>query len=107
MRDSINYVGLAWHVRWLQFMRNLVEGRKAAEVRPEPAAPVEAEPEIAIGSRWRFKTDDPFPPKFLVEVVDVKDGWVRYRMSTRLGILQDDERRDIDSFLYCYKPFEH
>lgn len=48
------------------------------------------------------KTDCPFErPVFKVEVLDVKDGWVRYRHVDTTFF--QNEVMKLDSFRFCYK----
>ena len=56
------------------------------------------------GETWGFIecARDPFPPKHHVKILDVKDGWVRYKM----GILFDDERKRVSQFTKMYKKVE-
>lgn len=45
---------------------------------------------------------DPFPPKstrVVAEILDVKDGWVRYKI---LESTSKDERMDIETFTAIY-----
>jgi len=60
------------------------------------------QPEITIGSLWVLKAKgDPFPSKYPPsQVLDVKDGWVRYYLSEYFP----DERCKVDLFLAVYKP---
>jgi hypothetical protein len=57
-----------------------------------------------VGEVWHLKSkkDDPFPAKGAnpITVLDVKAGWVRYKIGS--GWLFPDERQPIDTFLYCY-----
>ena len=60
--------------------------------------------EIKIGSLWVFVKDwdDPFPSRYKpIKVVDVKQGWVLYDMSS-----SKNERLPIESFIDYYKPVE-
>lgn len=65
--------------------------------------PKVAAPNQKIGSKWMLRAEngDPFPPKDFkpVEVLDVKDGWVRYRMNRYF----DDERISVGLFLSIYR----
>lgn len=59
------------------------------------------------GEIWRAKPSkpaDPFSakPEQKVEILDVRQGWVRYRW---LGAaLWQDERRRMKIFVYCWEP---
>ncbi|RJQ30348.1 hypothetical protein C4565_00760 [Candidatus Parcubacteria bacterium] len=63
-------------------------------------------PPIKIGGKYRFIDDsgDPFPRKdgHLVIVLDVKQGWVRYRWAE--GDMWQDQRMEEWSFRLCYFP---
>ena len=66
----------------------------------------EAEAKLEIGSRWvlKGKNGDPFESKkcsVYSTILDVKDGWVRYKMGR--GNFFKDNRMEISSFLYIYK----
>jgi hypothetical protein len=52
---------------------------------------------------WRPTKEDPFPSKGdrRVEVLEVKDGWVRYRFLPVGGWFQD-ERLTVYCFNHCY-----
>jgi len=53
------------------------------------------------GEEWALKGDgSPWPKGMegLVEILDVKDDWVRYR----IGSAFPDERMEIKYFLQCY-----
>ena len=59
-----------------------------------------------IGERWEFKDNDrrgdPWgcQGRRTVDILDVKDGWVRFSM----GDFYNDERLKMGSFLFCYRP---
>lgn len=106
IRDSINYAGLARHCAWLQALREWIERRNTEVLKTEAAVPAVARPEISIGSKWTLRSNgDPFPSKYPpAEILDVKDGWVRYSMGPPTMSLFPDNRREIDSFLQIYEP---
>ena len=55
----------------------------------------------AIGSLWEIDTEDPFPSKhYPIKVLEVKDGWVRYRISRWCP----DERAKCKIFYLVYRP---
>lgn len=60
-------------------------------------------PAIAAGETWEFvdSLGDPWGNKkpFRVQILDVRDGWVRYNM----GTLFPDERCTIKSFVGIYR----
>lgn len=64
----------------------------------QPVAEASSEPSEPAGQRWRLvRNMGPWPdtkPPFYVTVLDVKDGWVRYR----IGDLFSDERMPTDIF---------
>lgn len=55
------------------------------------------------GEHWRLKPtkDDPFPPVAYdpVEILDVKNGWIRYKM----GRIFPDLRMELEIFLHIYE----
>ena len=55
--------------------------------------------------KWIMNIDgDPFPSKYLpVQILDVKEGWVRYNMGT---VFTTDERRTVKSFINMYQLYE-
>ena len=53
------------------------------------------------GEKWRIDDGDPFPPKCTVEILDIADGWVRYKIGS--GTMFDDERKSMSSFINCYR----
>ena len=61
------------------------------------------EPAIAAGETWEFVDllGDPWGGKkpFRVQILDVRDGWVRYSM----GSIFHDERHPIKSFVRMYR----
>jgi hypothetical protein len=65
-------------------------------VKPKPELP-------KVGSLWGLanRNGDPFPSKKYPPsvILDVKDGWVRYR----IGSVFNDERMELSSFLYVYR----
>jgi len=66
----------------------------------------EAEELPMIGEKWCLKCDfdgSPWPKKDVVCVIvlDVKDGWVRYRIGE--GLLFGDERMKVKYFTRVYK----
>lgn len=77
-----------------EFLRELT-GRHA--VKPPPRVPVP-------GEFWYFKNanGDPWPPIDYdpVEILDTKDGWVRYFMNDRFP----DLRRTLKDFMSMYAP---
>jgi hypothetical protein len=65
---------------------------------------VNSMPKPAPGEFWAVKGRGPWPKKdaFKVEILDVKDGWVRYK----IGSLFDDERAEIKTFIEVYAKCE-
>ena len=61
------------------------------------------EPAIAAGETWEFVDllSDPWGGKepFRVQILDVRDGWVRYSM----GDIFPDERRPVGRFVGMYR----
>jgi len=61
------------------------------------------EPAIAAGETWEFVDllSDPWGGKepFRVQILDVRDGWVRYSM----GDIFPDERRPVGRFVSMYR----
>lgn len=60
------------------------------------------------GTVWWLKCavndGNPFRRKIpAVEVIEVRSGWVNYRMLPKGGLFQDESLK-LDSFLYCYTP---
>lgn len=54
------------------------------------------------GESWRlYNNGDPFPPKSLVTILDVRDGWVRYKIGS--GNMWGDERMEISMFSEVYR----
>lgn len=54
----------------------------------------------AIGSLWEIDTEDPFPSKhYPIKVLEVKDGWVRYRINR----WWPDERVKCETFYLVYR----
>ena len=71
----------------------------------QPVAEASSAPSEPAGQRWRLIRSDigPWPdtkPPFYVTVLDVKDGWVRYR----IGNLFSDERLPMERFKNLYEP---
>ena len=63
---------------------------------------------ITIGSKWIFKGEDesPWSPKEgyrPVEILDYKEGWVRYTHGRNSPF--QDERDEEDCFISLYKPY--
>lgn len=55
------------------------------------------------GELWTLKRDnDPWGGRdnLNIKILDVRDGWVRYY----IGPTFNDERLEMDRFLYCYIP---
>lgn len=66
-----------------------------------PQEPVLVEPKA--GEKWRLPTEsNPWPsPEYRpVKILEVKDGWVKYRINE----IFPDERRRMDDFLKLYRP---
>jgi hypothetical protein len=61
----------------------------------------EVKPEVKIGQVWMMNNDDPWND-MRVEVMDMKDGWVRYRY------LPYESRfsKSISEFLQVYKLYK-
>ena len=51
------------------------------------------------GELWTFKDDSPWPNKFTVRILEVKEGWVRYWMSQDM----DDNRLKLSTFISLYE----
>lgn len=59
-------------------------------------------PRIIPGEVWCLKGDDsPWPKEWehKVTILDVRDGWVRYSISSRFN----DERLKTATFMHCYR----
>ena len=75
--------------------------RMPPELEPKPKPQRSPVP----GEKWRlYNGGDPFPPKSLVTVLDVKDGWVRYKIGS--GEMFGDERMKVSTFSEVYRPHE-
>lgn len=51
-----------------------------------------------IGEIWYLPDGSPWATKYKVSILDVKDGWVRYR----IGSVFDDERKPLSVFTSMY-----
>lgn len=84
---------------WLSIFKRKpkpVDKWKAADAQPDP------EP-----GQWWFLNDEEGPfsrPRFIVKIVEVRDGWVRYDRGGS-SILRFDHKK-IDSFKWLYKMVE-
>lgn len=55
----------------------------------------------SAGDVFTLDSDDPFGNNTTVEVIETKNGWVRYKFCSSYIFL--DERMEKSSFNYCYK----
>ncbi len=87
-------------IAWLAVL--YYEKKDRCEKVPEKEPSNETIPRV--GECWKFREtndDDPWPVKDYgnVNILDVKDGWVRYYMNSTFP----DERRTISSFVKIYR----
>lgn len=61
-------------------------------------------PKVCPGQKWEFDPKNPFGDTWVVEVLEVRDSYVRYRSVNGRLIGSGTDR--IDDFRYCYKPCE-
>jgi len=55
--------------------------------------------DIVPGDEWRVRDGDPFPPQSVAVILEVRDGWVRYR----IGRTFPDNRMEEHTFRHCYR----
>lgn len=49
------------------------------------------------GEVWTFNKADPFPPEETVTVIEVRSGWVRYKLASQVHTMPKNH------FTYCYR----
>lgn len=87
MTATIKRIGNAWH--------GLVHKKVGLEPH-QPKTP-------SAGEKWRINDGDPFPPKSTATILEVSDGWVRYRIGE--GMMLDDERMLVKRFIGVYRYY--
>jgi hypothetical protein len=62
---------------------------------------------LEVGKRYTLRDDgNPFAKgRHIMEIIDIKNGWVNYKDIT-LTHFGQDQSMEIDRFIYCYEEAE-